>query len=211
MMRQCQPIRWYDMVRWGSTSSISCGDWMRFHALLRTFFLCVALIATALFACSTATAQAYSDRFLQRYPGPPSRLVDLVDFLDGTDGERLEWELRRFECRHGAQMAVIIIESTNRQSIEEFSLKVATAWRLGRAGVNDGLLFTIARDDRRLRIELGTGLETVMSQNWLQKEVLSEASAHLRRDDRRGAISSVLARLSSRLPVLARENRQCEE
>ena len=73
--------------------------------------------------------------------------------------ERLEGKLAAFEKETGAQVAVLTIDTLGGDVLEDYSLKVAQTWKLGRKGVDDGVLLLIVKDDRKLRIEVGYGLE----------------------------------------------------
>jgi len=72
---------------------------------------------------------------------------------------RLEEKLARFEEESGAQVAILTIPSLEGEPLEDYSIRVAEAWALGRAGVDDGVLVLIASQDRKMRIEVGYGLE----------------------------------------------------
>ena len=67
--------------------------------------------------------------------------------------------LRAFEAKKGSQIAVLIVPTTQPETIEQYSIRVAEAWKLGRKGVDDGVLLLVAKDDRAVRIEVGYGLE----------------------------------------------------
>jgi uncharacterized protein len=92
---------------------------------------------------------------------PPltARVTDLTGTLTSSQRDALEQELRAFETRKGSQIAVLIVPTTQPEVIEQYALRVAVAWKLGRKGVDDGALLLIAKDDRALRIEVGYGLE----------------------------------------------------
>ena len=87
------------------------------------------------------------------------RVVDEAELLSPESEKLLTDELAAFERRTGHQLAVLTLPSLEDASLEDFSLKVARTWRLGRAGKNDGVLLLVSRDDRKLRVEVGYGLE----------------------------------------------------
>ena len=95
---------------------------------------------------------------------PPltARVTDLTGTLTPAQRESLENELRAFEARKGSQIAVLIVPTTQPEAIEQYSIRVTDAWKLGRKGVDDGALLLIAKNDRKLRIEVGYGLEGVI-------------------------------------------------
>ena len=68
-------------------------------------------------------------------------------------------KLAAFEQRKGSQIAVLIVPTTGAETIEQYGIRVAEAWKLGREGIDDGVLFLVAKEDRALRLEVGSGLE----------------------------------------------------
>lgn len=87
------------------------------------------------------------------------RVTDLADLLDPGAEERLEQRLQAIETETGAQVAVLTVPSLDGEVLEDYALRVAESWKLGREGVDDGVLVLVARDDRKVRIEVGYGLE----------------------------------------------------
>lgn len=96
---------------------------------------------------------------------PPlkQRVTDLTSTLDAQQAQALEARLAAFEAKKGAQLAVLVISTTRPETIEQFGMRVAEAWKLGRKGVDDGALLLVAKDDRALRIEVGYGLEGALN------------------------------------------------
>ena len=92
---------------------------------------------------------------------PPlqARVTDQANVLDATARQALEAKLAAFEQRKGSQIAVLIVPSTQPESIEQYSIRVVDAWKLGRKGIDDGVLLLLAMQDRSMRIEVGRGLE----------------------------------------------------
>ncbi|MGA4815109.1 TPM domain-containing protein [Pseudomonas aeruginosa] len=88
-----------------------------------------------------------------------SGVVDATHTLDEATRQRLVEKLEALERRRGAQIAVVMLPTTGTLDIEAFSDKLFQAWKLGRKAVDDGLLLVVAKDDRRMRIEVGYGLE----------------------------------------------------
>jgi uncharacterized protein len=107
-----------------------------------------------------ATAFAQS---LQPIPELRARVTDLTGTLSSAEASALEERLAAFEARKGAQVAVLIVATTQPEEIEQYSIRVATAWQLGRAASDDGALLLVAKDDRALRIEVGRGLEGALT------------------------------------------------
>ena len=100
---------------------------------------------------------------LQPVPKLEARVTDLTGTLTAAQQAELEQKLTDFEARKGAQIAVLIVPTTQPEQIEQYSIRVVEAWKLGRRKVDDGALLIIAKDDHTLRIESGYGLEGVLT------------------------------------------------
>ena len=92
---------------------------------------------------------------------PPlkSRVTDLTGTLTSDQRGALEQKLAALESRKGSQVAVLLVPTTQPEAVEQYALRVFDQWKLGRKGVDDGVLLLIAKNDRKLRIEVGYGLE----------------------------------------------------
>ena len=128
---------------------------------------------------------------------PPlkTRVTDLTGTLAPSQRETLEQELRTFEARKSSQIAVLIVPTTQPEAVEQYSIRVAEAWKLGRKGVDDGVLLLVAKQDRELRIEVGYGLEGVIP-DAVAKRVISEIIIpYFKQGDFYGGIHAGVARL----------------
>ncbi|WP_275199596.1 YgcG family protein [Bradyrhizobium sp. CSA207] len=96
-------------------------------------------------------------------PQLTGRVVDQTGTLSSGDIAALSQKLRDFETRKGSQIAVLIIPTTQPETIEQFSIRVAEAWKIGRKKVDDGAILVVAKNDRHLRIEVGYGLEGALT------------------------------------------------
>jgi uncharacterized protein len=92
-------------------------------------------------------------------PALTARVIDQTGTLSPTERADLDDRLAALEQRKGSQIAVLIVASARPEAIEQYSIRVADAWKLGRDGVDDGVLVLVAKDDREVRIEVGYGLE----------------------------------------------------
>lgn len=128
---------------------------------------------------------------------PPltARVTDLTGTLTPSQREALEQELRAFETRQGSQIAVLIVPTTQPEAIEQYALRVAETWKLGRKGVDDGVLLLIARDDRALRIEVGYGLEGAIPDAVANRVIDEIVVPFLKQGDFYGGIQAGVARL----------------
>ena len=95
---------------------------------------------------------------------PPlrGRINDYAGLMPPDRARTLEERLARFESDTGHQIAVLTIPSLEGDSLEDFSIRVAESWKIGKKGFDNGAILLIARDDRRLRIEVGYGFEGVL-------------------------------------------------
>src|SRR5580700_3591194 len=103
-------------------------------------------------------------------PVPPlgARVTDLTGTLTAEQQTALEQKLAAFEAAKGSQLAVLIVPTTQPEEIEQYSIRVVDQWKLGRKQVNgqrvdDGALLLVAKNDRKVRIEVGYGLEGVLT------------------------------------------------
>ena len=115
-----------------------------------------ALLLVAGLALTLATSVALAAK---EVPFLAARVNDLASIVPQPVRERLETQLQDLERRTGAQVAVLTVDSLDGDSIEDFAVRVFQTWKLGRRGVDDGALFVVARQERRMRIEVGYGLE----------------------------------------------------
>lgn len=95
-------------------------------------------------------------------PEQPSMINDQVGVLSSDESSSLESLVHTYADTVGPQICVYITETTGKMTIEEFSLDYAERLGIGRAGIHDGLLITIALEDRTARIEVGYGLEKII-------------------------------------------------
>ena len=124
------------------------------------------LLACALGGSALAAAQV---------PVPPltGHVTDQTGTLTTEQKAALEQTLTAFEARKGSQLAVLMIASTAPEEVEQFALRVAEKWKLGRRRVDDGAILVVAKDDRAVRIEVGYGLEGALN-DLTSKRIISE-------------------------------------
>jgi uncharacterized protein len=123
-------------------------------------------------------------------PAPPLqvRAVDLTGTLNSGQLASLDSELRAFEQRKGSQIAVLMLPSTAPETIEQYSMRVAERWKIGRAKIDDGVILVIAKDDRRLRIEVGYGLEGAVPDAAAKRVIDEVIKPHFLANDFHGGI-----------------------
>jgi uncharacterized protein len=106
-------------------------------------------------------------------PRLSGRVVDQTSTLSAEQQASLTQALEAFETRKGSQLAVLIVPTTTPEPIEQFALRVAEQWKIGRKKVDDGAILVVAKDDRTLRIEVGYGLEGALN-DATSKRIISE-------------------------------------
>jgi uncharacterized protein len=96
-------------------------------------------------------------------PQLTGRVVDLTGTLTGDQIAAQSQRLKDLEARKGSQVAVLIVPTTQPETIEQYSIRVTEAWKIGRRKIDDGALLVVAKDDHKLRIEVGYGLEGALT------------------------------------------------
>src|SRR5208282_1939703 len=155
------------------------------RSLLRWLFAACALLITA-FACADV-------------PVPPlqHRVTDLTATLTADQAATLEQMLAVFEAKKGAQIAVLIVPTTAPEEIEQYSIRVVDQWKLGRKGVDDGVLMLVAKDDHKVRIEVGYGLEGVINDATAKRIVAEDRLPAFRKGDFHAGLAVGIKRIAS--------------
>jgi uncharacterized protein len=128
---------------------------------------------------------------------PPlsGRVVDQTGTLSSADVASLTQTLKGLEARKGSQVAVLIVPTTAPETIEQFSIRVAEAWKIGRKKIDDGALLVVAKDDRKLRIEVGYGLEGALNDATAKRIIDEVITPRFRNGDFAGGISAGVERI----------------
>lgn len=126
--------------------------------------------------CGSALAQQ-----LQPLPALTARVTDTTGTLSAGERQQLENQLAALETRKGSQLVVVLVPSTQPEPISDYSIRLAEAWKIGRGQVqgrkvDDGVILLVAKNDRRVRIEVGYGLEGAIP-DALAKRIIVEAIA----------------------------------
>jgi uncharacterized protein len=123
-------------------------------------------------------------------PKLSSRVTDMTGTLSIEQTSALENKLAEFERRKGSQIAVLMIASTQPEDIAEYGIKVADLWQVGRNSVDDGIILIIAKDDRKLRLEVGYGLEGVVPDAVAKRIIAETITPFFKKDDYAGGIDA---------------------
>src|SRR3979490_1262216 len=129
--------------------------------------------------------------------GPPltGRVVDQTGTLASGDIAALQQTLQNFEARKGSQVAVLIVPTTAPETIEQYSIRVAEAWEIGRKKIDDGAILVVAKNDRMLRIEVGYGLEGALTDATSKRIIDEIITPRFRSGDFAGGISAGVYRI----------------
>jgi uncharacterized protein len=130
------------------------------HRTARSWPFRAGLVAAAALSLLVGAPLAFA---LQPIPKLEGRVTDLTGTLTAAEQAELEQKLRGFEERKGAQIAVLVVATTNPEDIAQYSIRVVESWKLGRAKPDDGVLVLLAKDDHATRIEVGYGLEGALT------------------------------------------------
>ena len=130
---------------------------------------------------------------------PPlsARVTDLTGTLSGGAVARIEAKLADLEAKKGSQLAVLIVPTTQPEEIEQYGIRVAEAWKLGRKGVDDGAILLVAKDDRRVRIEVGQGLEGAMPDAIANRIITETITPHFKQGDYDGGVEAGIDQMIS--------------
>src|SRR5579871_6059046 len=128
---------------------------------------------------------------------PPlsGRVVDQTGTLTQGDIDSLNAKLKDLEKRKGSQVAVLIVPTTQPETIEQYSIRVAEAWKIGRKKIDDGALLVVAKNDHKLRIEVGYGLEGALTDVTARRIIDEVIVPQFRRGDFDGGITAGITRI----------------
>lgn len=141
----------------------------------RAFGASRALLSASLQVILIAWALGWSAHGTAQVAVPPltGHVIDQTGTLTLEQKAALEQTLTAFEARKGSQLAVLMVASSAPEEIEQYALRVAEQWKLGRKKVDDGAILVIAKDDRAMRIEVGYGLEGALN-DLTSKRIINE-------------------------------------
>ena len=153
------------------------------------------LVLTSVFLLIWGNAAPAAEGDPVAVPKLSKRVTDLTATLSAADESRIEARLKEFEAKKGAQIAVLIVGTTQPETIFDYSMRVVDAWKLGRKDIDDGVLFLIAKNDRKLQILTGRGTQGVLT-DAMSKRIISEIVApKFRASDFAGGIDDGVAKI----------------
>lgn len=128
-------------------------------------------------------------------PALERRVTDLTATLSQQQKNALEQRLAAFEQEKGSQIAVLIVPTTQPEDIAQYSIRVVEQWRLGRQGVDDGVLILLAKNDRTARIEVGYGLEGAIPDAKAKRIIEDVMLPYFRQGDFAGGLNASVDQL----------------
>jgi uncharacterized protein len=153
--------------------------------------LCIALAAVLLLVAAVA---AGADQ--QPIPDLHARVTDTTGTLAAAQTQALESELAALEQRKGAQVAVLIVPTTQPEDIAQYAIRVFDQWKLGRQNIDDGVLLVVAKDDHRVRIEVARGLEGAIPDAAASRIIREYITPKFRAGDFDGGIEDAVGALT---------------
>ncbi len=154
-----------------------------------TTWLCALMLACASFAGVAAEGDFVA------VPKLVKRVTDLTGSLSAADEARIDAQLKIFEARKGAQIGVLIVDSTQPETAFDYAARVMTEWKLGRKGIDDGVLLVVAKTDRKMHLLTGPGISGSLT-DAMSKRIISEFVApKFRSGDYAGGIEAGVTKI----------------
>ena len=136
-------------------------------------------------------------------PALTMQVTDTIGMLDATQRATLESGLQAYAQRTGTQIGILLISTTAPEAIDQFGIRVADAWKLGRKGVDDGVILIVAKDNpkdlRRLRLEVGRGVQGTLTDAQANRILQDVIAPHFRQNDYYGGLAAASAALQTLL------------
>lgn len=164
-----------------------------FHAVLGAAFMGALRLTAGALALALALALASSPacaQALQPVPALSARVIDRSGTLDPRQIEALEQKLAAFEAQQGSQIVVLLVPTTQPEDIAAYAFRVADSWKIGRREVGDGVLLLVAKEDRKVRIEVARALEGAIPDLAAWRIIDGSITPAFRRGDFAGGIDA---------------------
>jgi uncharacterized protein len=168
----------------------------RAHAALRGVARAICGLALAVLALAGTGARAQD---LMPVPPLEGRVIDRTDTLDSLQRQAMEQHLATVERELGTQIVVLIVASTQPEDIAAYAQRVGDQWKIGRRDVGDGLIIVVAKNDRRIRIEVAKALEGAVPDLAARQIITETISPAFKRNDYAGGLNAAIDRLASRI------------
>src|SRR5574337_937047 len=155
-----------------------------------------ALAAIFIIAAGILSANAQP---LRAVPALTARVIDQTATLSEVQSQALESQLAAIEQRHGSQVVVLMVPSTAPEDIAAFANRVGNAWKIGRRDVGDGVLVIVAKDDRRMRIEVAKALEGAIPDIAAAHIIDDAMQPRFRAGDFAGGLDAAVQQIAARI------------
>ena len=128
-------------------------------------------------------------------PALTAPVIDTTHTLPPAALTALNQRLTQLSTQTGSQIAILMLPTTQPESIEQFSIRLAETWQIGRSKVDDGVIIIVAKEDRSTRIEVGYGLEGAIPDAIAKRIIAEEMTPHFSRGDFAGGLNAAIDRL----------------
>ena len=151
-------------------------------------------ILTGLLALATLLVPAWAQD-PQPVPALTAHVLDATGTLDAAQKQALDAKRDAFEASSGSQVVILVVATTQPEDIASYANRVGNTWKIGRKGVGDGLLVVVAKNDRKVRIEVAKSLEGAIP-DLAAKQVIDEViTPAFRRGDYAGGLDAAADRI----------------
>jgi len=159
-------------------------------------------VAVLILLALVVTGARAADGFVA-VPAHAARVTDQAGMLNAQQRSALDGVLADYERKTGSQIAILLVSSTAPEAIEQYSIRVAEAWKLGRKGIDDGVLLVVAKDNptslRRLRIETGRGVQGTLTDAQSKRVLQDVIAPHFRQGDFYGGLAAGVSSIATLL------------
>lgn len=160
------------------------------------------LLAPLLLLLAVGSGPAWADNAVQPVPALTGHVVDATGTLTSAQREALDTQLAALESAQGSQVVVLMVATTAPEDIVGYANRVANAWKIGRRDVGDGVLVLVAKDDRKMRIEVAKALEGAIPDIAAARVIDGAMKPRFRDGDFSGGLQAAITQLAA---LIARE------
>jgi uncharacterized protein len=126
-----------------------------------------------------------------------AHVMDTTGTLNAVQMQQLEAKLTAFEQSRGTQMVLLLVPTTQPEDIASYSNRVANSWKIGRKEIGDGLLLVVAKDDRRVRIEVAKTLEGAIPDLAAKRVIDQAVTPRFKQGDFAGGLDAAVDQLTA--------------
>jgi uncharacterized protein len=169
------------------------------HPSVNGSHIAIKSIAISLWLCLVALAAVAHAQAVQPVPALVAHVIDATGTLQAGQQAALEAKLAALESTKGSQVVVLMVPTTAPEDIASYANRVGNTWKIGRKDVGDGVLLVVAKDDRKLRIEVAKALEGAIP-DLAAKQIIDEAlTPHFKAGDYAGGLDAAVDQLAARI------------